>query len=148
MNKKEGSKIFEYIVMSLEILLVLLTSIFTLISLLWFALSMYHDLMDLKSLDKTKVVELLDIALLTLIIIDVLQIVIARYTSTYEYLRVAVEVGMLAMLRELISVEIKKPDPWKIVSIGIVVFILFVVWIGLSRSKVIEALEKRLGKVA
>ena len=147
MGKEEGGKLFDYIVMSLEILLIILTSVFTLISLIWFALTTYHDLTNIGALTKEKVIDLLDMALLTLIIIDVLQIVVARYTSSYEYLRVAVEVGMLSMLRELISVEIKKPDPWKIVSIGIVVFILFVIWVGLSRSKVIEALEKRLGKV-
>jgi uncharacterized membrane protein (DUF373 family) len=134
--------------MCLEILLILLTAGFTLLSLFWFGTTLYHDVFKIKEINKDIIVKLLDITLLTLIIIDVLQIVVARYTSSYEYLRVAVEVGILSMLRELISIEIKKPDPWKVIAFAVTIFILFVVWVGLSRSKVIEAVEKRLGKVS
>ena len=140
------SRYFEYIVTALEILLILLTAIFTLLALVWFGLSLYRELGAITSeqFSKEVVIKLLDITLLTLIIIDVLQIVVARYTSTYDYLRVAVEVGMLSMLRELISVEIRKPDPIKIISFSIAIFILFIVWLGLSRIKVVDALKQRL----
>ncbi len=134
--------------MTLEVLLILLTAGFTLLSLLWFGTTLYHDVFNIEKLGKEVIVKLLDITLLTLIIIDVLQIVVARYTSSYEYLRVAVEVGILSMLRELISIEIKKPDPWKIISFSIAILILFIVWVGLSRSKVIEAIEKRFSEKA
>ena len=140
------SKYFEYIVTALEILLILLTAIFTLLALVWFGLSLYREVgaITTEQFSKEVVIKLLDITLLTLIIIDVLQIVVARYTSTYDYLRVAVEVGMLSMLRELISVEIRKPDPIKIISFSIAIFILFIVWLGLSRIKVVDALKQRL----
>jgi len=140
------SRYFEYIVTVLEILLILLTAAFTLLALIWFGLSLYKEVGAITSeqFSKEVVIKLLDITLLTLIIIDVLQIVVARYTSTYDYLRVAVEVGMLSMLRELISVEIRKPDPIKIISFSIAIFILFIVWLGLSRIKVVDALKQRL----
>ncbi len=140
------SKYFEYMVTSLEILLILLTAAFTLLALIWFGISIYKDakLIATEKFSKEIVVKLLDITLLTLIIIDVLQIVVARYTSTYDYLRVAVEVGILSMLRELISVEIRKPDPIKIISFSIAILILFFVWLGLNRVKVIDALKQRL----
>ncbi len=140
------SRYFEYIVTVLEILLILLTAVFTLLALIWFGLSLYKEVGAITSeqFSKEVVIKLLDITLLTLIIIDVLQIVVARYTSTYDYLRVAVEVGMLSMLRELISVEIRKPDPTKIISFSVAIFILFIVWLGLSRIKVVDALKQRL----
>ena len=140
------SRYFEYIVTVLEILLILLTAVFTLLALIWFGLSLYKEVGAITSeqFSKEVVIKLLDITLLTLIIIDVLQIVVARYTSTYDYLRVAVEVGMLSMLRELISVEIRKPDPIKIISFSVAIFILFIVWLGLSRIKVVDALKQRL----
>ncbi len=140
------AKYFEYIVMALEVLLILLTAIFTLLALVWFGMSIFHEaaMLSTHQFDKEIVIKLLDITLLTLIIIDVLQIVVARYTSAYDYLRVAVEVGMLSMLRELISVEIRKPDPTKILSFSVAILILFFVWLGLNRIKVVDALKQRL----
>ena len=140
------AKYFEYIVMVLEVLLILLTAVFTLLALVWFGMSIFHEAIMLShsQFDKEIVIKLLDITLLTLIIIDVLQIVVARYTSAYDYLRVAVEVGMLSMLRELISVEIRKPDPTKILSFSVAILILFFVWLGLNRVKVVDALKQRL----
>ena len=140
------AKYFEYIVMVLEVLLILLTAIFTLLALVWFGMSIFHEaaMLSTHQFDKEIVIKLLDITLLTLIIIDVLQIVVARYTSAYDYLRVAVEVGMLSMLRELISVEIRKPDPTKILSFSVAILILFFVWLGLNRIKVVDALKQRL----
>ncbi len=143
---KKYEKVFEYLVVSLEVFLIILTAGYTLLALVWFGTTLYHDFVTLNELSKEVIVKLLDITLLTLIIIDVLQIVVARYTSSYEYLRVAVEVGILSMLRELISIEIKKPDPWKIIAFSVAIFILFIVWIGLGRSRIIEAIDKRLSK--
>lgn len=145
---KKHEQFFEYLVMGLEIILILLTAGYTFLALLWFGTTLYHDFLTINEISKEVIVKLLDITLLTLIIIDVLQIVVARYTSSYEYLRVAVEVGILSMLRELISIEIKKPDPWKIIAFSIAIFILFMVWIGLGRSRIVEAIEKRLGKAS
>jgi len=145
------SKYFEYIVMILEIMLIVLTAFFTLLALIWFGQTLWKDFTMVEQgegfmITKEGIIELLDITLLTLIIIDVLQIVVARYTSAYDYLRVAVEVGILSLLRELISVEIKKPDPIKVISFAVAIFILFVVWLGINRVRVIDALKERLLK--
>jgi len=142
-------KYFEYIVMVLEVMLIILTAFFTLLALIWFGQTLWKDFMMVEQnkgfvITKEGIVELLDITLLTLIIIDVLQIVVARYTSAFDYLRVAVEVGILSLLRELISVEIKKPDPLKILSFAVAIFVLFVVWLGINRARVVDALKQRL----
>jgi len=149
---KIPSEYFEYIVMALEIMLILLTAAFTFLSLLWFGQTLAKDFIHISgsgegfAVTKEAIVELLDITLLTLIIIDVLQIVVARYTSSYDYLRIAVEVGMLSLLRELISVEIKKPDPIKVLSFAIAILMLFFVWLGLNRARVVDALKESLLK--
>jgi len=145
------SKYFEYIVMALEIMLIILTAFFTLLALIWFGQTLWKDFTMIEHgegfiITKEGIIELLDITLLTLIIIDVLQIVVARYTSAYDYLRVAVEVGILSLLRELISVEIKKPDPVKVISFAVAIFVLFVVWLGINRVRVVDALKERLLK--
>ena len=145
------SKYFEYIVMALEIMLIILTAFFTLLALIWFGQTLWKDFTMIEHgegfiITKEGIIELLDITLLTLIIIDVLQIVVARYTSAYDYLRVAVEVGILSLLRELISVEIKKPDPVKVISFAVAIFVLFVVWLGINRVRVVDALKGRLLK--
>ncbi|ABU82165.1 hypothetical protein Igni_0985 [Ignicoccus hospitalis KIN4/I] len=138
--------------MALEIMLILLTAAFTFLSLLWFGQTLAKDFIHISgsgegfAVTKEAIVELLDITLLTLIIIDVLQIVVARYTSSYDYLRIAVEVGMLSLLRELISVEIKKPDPIKVLSFAIAILMLFFVWLGLNRARVVDALKESLLK--
>ncbi|NPA84504.1 MAG: hypothetical protein GXO07_00680 [Crenarchaeota archaeon] len=144
-------KYFEYIVMVLEIILIILTAFFTLLALIWFAQTLWKDFTMIEQeqgflITKEGIIELLDITLLTLIIIDVLQIVVARYTSAYDYLRVAIEVGILSLLRELISVEIKKPDPIKVISFAVAIFILFIVWVGINRARVVDTLKERLLK--
>ncbi len=143
------AKYFEYVVMILEIMLIILTAFFTLLALIWFGQTLWKDFTMVEKgtgfiITKEGIIELLDITLLTLIIIDVLQIVVARYTSAYDYLRVAIEVGILSLLRELISVEIKKPDPFKIISFSVAILILFVVWLGINRARVVETLKQRL----
>ena len=137
--------IFERIVVLLEMLLIGVTAAFTLLSIIWFAVTLateYAHLGEKGFVAKEGILELLDVVLLTLIVLDVLQIVIARYTSPYAYLRVVFEVGILSLVRELISVEVKKPDPAKILSFSIAIFLLFIMWFTMVRNR--EVLERRI----
>ncbi len=137
-------KLFEQVVVLLEILLIVVTAAFTLFSIIWFAITLgteYIHLGEKGIVPKDVILELLDVVLLTLIVLDVLQIVIARYTSPYAYLRVVFEVGILSLVRELISVEVKKPDPAKILSFAVAIFLLFIMWMTMIRSR--ELLEDR-----
>ena len=95
-------------------------------------LSLVLDLALKPGVDKTNILSILDITLLLVLSIDILRTLITAILSRFLPLRIVVEAAMIAVLRELISIEIRHLDYKMIIALTIALLGLGFLWITAS----------------
>ncbi len=81
---------------------------------------------------KTDILEVLDLILLLILSIDILRTLFTAISRRVLPIRIVIEAAVLAILREIIAVEVRHLD-WKMVlSLSIAFLILVVAWIALG----------------
>lgn len=138
-SEGKGYRVMRGVIDSLEILLAIILTLSILIASAKLFMLLYEDLVEQPMLEKTSVLEILDITLLLLLAIDILRTLLTGVVRRRFPIRIVVEAAMLAALREIISVEIRHLDWLMLLSLGIVFLILSAVWLRLGR---IEAADK------
>lgn len=138
-SEGKGYRVMRGVIDSLEILLAIILTLSILIASAKLFMLLYKDLLEQPILEKTSVLEILDITLLLLLAIDILRTLLTGVVRRRFPIRIVVEAAMLAALREIISVEIRHLDWLMLLSLGIVFLILSAVWLRLGR---IEAADK------
>ena len=129
--------IFKSIVEILEIILAVFLASVIIIASARLANLIYLDLIKPEHLSKESILELLDIILLLVLSIDILRTLVTAVVRRQFPIRIVIEAAMLAVLREIISVEIRKLDYKMILSLAIVFLILAFVWL------VVGVMERR-----
>ena len=118
---------------TLEIILAIILAATILIASVKLVLLMYEDLVRAPTITKTYVLEVLDMILLLLLAIDILRTLLTAVIRRRFPIRIVVEAAMLAILREIISVEIRHLDWPMLIALGIVFFILAFMWILIGK---------------
>lgn len=100
------------------------------------------DILGEPELDKTAILHILDLTLLLVLSIDILRTLITAILSRFLPLRIVIEAAMIAVLREIISIEIRHLDYKMIIALTIALLGLGFLWILAS------VMERRiLGRV-
>ena len=110
----------------LEALIAVVLIVLVLLSLVHLAAEVIR--MELEGFSKEGVLTVLDIALLLILAIDILRTLAVAIARRALPIRIVVEAAMVAILREIIAVEVRHLD-WKMVlSLSIAFALLGAVW--------------------
>jgi len=132
------------IIDTLEIILAIILAATILVASAKLIILMYKDLVEAPAITKTYVLEILDMILLLLLAIDILRTLLTAVVRRRFPIRIVVEAAMLAILREIISVEIRHLDWPMLISLGIVFFILAFMWILIGRLESTGELQEAI----
>ncbi|MCE4602575.1 MAG: phosphate-starvation-inducible PsiE family protein [Desulfurococcales archaeon] len=105
-------------------------------------LSMVFGMIGESGVDKTEILHILDLTLLLVLSIDILRTLITAILGKYLPLRIVVEAAMIAVLREIISIEIRHLDYKMIISLTIALLGLAVLWV------IASGMENRIRRMA
>ncbi|MCE4619498.1 MAG: phosphate-starvation-inducible PsiE family protein [Desulfurococcales archaeon] len=145
MEDNAGYKAMRLIIDSLELLLAVILALTIVLSSIKLFEEMYVVLIENPNPTKNDVLTLLDMILLLILAIDILRTLLTAVVRRKFPIRIVIEAAMLAVLREIISVEIRHLDWLMLLSLGIVFLILSFMWIIIGRMEekgsVKEALE-------
>jgi len=140
-----GYKAMRLIIDSLELLLALILALTIVLSSVKLFEEMYVVLVENPNPTKNDVLTVLDMILLLILAIDILRTLLTAVVRRKFPIRIVIEAAMLAVLREIISVEIRHLDWLMLLSLGVVFLILSFMWIIIGRMEekgtVREALE-------
>lgn len=128
-----GYKIMRGIINALEIVLAVILASTILVASVKLIVLMYNDVVVQPSLSKTSILSVLDMTLLLLLAIDILRTLLTAVVRRKFPIRIVVEAAMLAVLREIISVEIRHLDWITMIALGVVFLILSFIWILIGR---------------
>ncbi len=98
----------------------------------------YESLSQLE-VSKEAILHSLDIALLLVLSVDILRTLITAIRARFLPIRIVVEAAMIAVLRELISIEIRHLDYHMVLTLTVAIVGLGIVWI------LIYSVERRGG---
>ncbi len=85
--------------------------------------------------DKQVILHSLDIALLLILSVDILRTLITAIRARFLPIRIVVEAAMIAVLRELISIEIRHLDYPMVFTLTVAIVGLGVVWIMIYNAE-------------
>ncbi len=108
--------------LALAIILMVVISSFKLYKLVW-------DMLEYGEIEKTSVLHILDLTLLLVLSIDILRTLITAILSRFLPIRIVIEAAMIAVLREIISIEIRHLDYKMIISLTIALLGLGFLWL-------------------
>jgi len=140
-----STRIFRLAVEVLEIVLAVLLGVTIVLASAKLVLLIYKDLIATPDLSKNLVLEVLDMILLLVLAIDILRTLLTAVVRRQFPIRIVIEAAMLAVLREIISVEIRKLDWLMLLSLAIVFLILALTWIKIGVMERRGQLQEALG---
>ena len=114
--------------LALAIILMVVISSFKLYKLVW-------DMLEYSEIEKTSVLHILDLTLLLVLSIDILRTLITAILSRFLPIRIVIEAAMIAVLREIISIEIRHLDYKMIISLTIALLGLGFLWLITTREE-------------
>jgi uncharacterized membrane protein (DUF373 family) len=82
--------------------------------------------------DKQVFLEILDIILLSILAVDLLRTLVVAVIKRTLPISIVIEVALLAVLRELIAIEIRNPSNARILVYGVIIVILVVSWLSIQ----------------
>ncbi len=85
--------------------------------------------------DKQVILHSLDIALLLILSVDILRTLITAIRARFLPIRIVVEAAMIAVLRELISIEIRHLDYPMVFTLTVAIVGLGIVWIMIYNAE-------------
>lgn len=133
MPEGKGYRVMRSIIDTLEIILAIILAATILIASVKLVVLMYKDLVETSVITKTYVLEVLDMILLLVLAIDILRTLLTAVVRRRFPIRIVVEAAMLAILREIISVEIRHLDWPMLIALGVVFLILAFMWILIGK---------------
>jgi len=143
-EREKGYRVMRSIIDTLEIVLAIILAATILIASAKLVMLMYEDLVETPAITKTYVLEVLDMILLLLLAIDILRTLLTAVVRRRFPIRIVVEAAMLAILREIISVEIRHLDWPMLIALGIVFFILAFMWILIGKLESSGVLQEAI----
>jgi uncharacterized membrane protein (DUF373 family) len=144
LKESAGYKTMRLIIDSLELLLATLLTLIIVISAVKLFGEIDTTLVKNPNPSKNDILYLLDIILLLILAIDVLRTLLTAVVRRKFPIRIVVEAAMLAVLREIISVEIRHLDWLMLLSLGLVFLILSFVWLVIGRMEEKGSLREAL----
>ncbi len=133
------------IIDSLELLLAIILALTILLASVKLFNEMYQVLIEKPTPTKNDVLSLLDMILLLILAIDILRTLLTAVVRRRFPIRIVIEAAMLAVLREIISVEIRHLDWLMLIALGLVFLLLSLIWMMIGgmeeRGRIREALE-------
>ncbi|MCE4605870.1 MAG: phosphate-starvation-inducible PsiE family protein [Desulfurococcales archaeon] len=86
--------------------------------------------------DKQIFLEILDVILLSVLAVDLLRTMVIAVIKRTLPISIVIEVALLAVLREIIAIEVRNPTNARILVYGIVILILVFSWISIQWFRV------------
>ncbi len=142
-----STQIFRGVVEALELALALLLAATIILASGKLISLIYHDTALDSSVSKENVLEVLDLILLLVLAIDILRTLVTAVMRRRFPIRIVVEAAMLAILREIISVEIRHLDWLMLLSLAIVFLILAVTWIIIGVMERKGQIREAMGEI-
>ncbi len=143
-QREKGYRVMRNIIDTLEIILAIILAATILIASVKLVVLMYKDLVETPVITKTYVLEVLDMILLLVLAIDILRTLLTAVVRRRFPIRIVVEAAMLAILREIISVEIRHLDWPMLIALGVVFFILAFMWILIGKLESSGVLQEAI----
>lgn len=143
-QREKGYRVMRNIIDTLEIILAIILAATILIASVKLVMLMYKDLVETPVITKTYVLEVLDMILLLVLAIDILRTLLTAVVRRRFPIRIVVEAAMLAILREIISVEIRHLDWPMLIALGVVFFILAFMWILIGKLESSGVLQEAI----
>ncbi len=126
------SKAMRVIIETLEFVLGVILALMIVLSAIKVALLVVETEKGLGLPTKESILEVLDLILLLILSIDILRTLFTAISRRVLPIRIVIEAAILALLREIIAVEIRHLD-WKMVlSLSISFMVLVAAWIALG----------------
>ncbi len=97
--------------------------------------------------DKARITDLLDRVLLLVLALDVTRALAAASLHRALPVRIVIETAIVAVLRELISVEIRKLTPSMVLALGAVFAVLAAAWVVIGRLETHGELREELESI-
>jgi len=98
--------------------------------------------------EKERITDILDRVLLLVLALDVARALAAAALHRALPVRIVIETAIVAVLRELISVEIRKLTPTMVVALGAVFAVLAAAWVVIGRLETRGELREELESIA
>ncbi|MCE4614925.1 MAG: phosphate-starvation-inducible PsiE family protein [Desulfurococcales archaeon] len=89
-----------------------------------------------KGFDKQMFLEILDVILLSILALDLLRTLVVAVIKRTLPISIVIEVALLAVLREIIAIEIRNPTNARILVYGVIIIILVFSWISIQWFRV------------
>jgi len=86
--------------------------------------------------DKQVFLEILDVILLSVLAVDLLRTLVVAVIKRTLPISIVIEVALLAVLREIIAIEIRNPTNARILVYGIIILVLVFSWISIQWFRV------------
>ena len=145
LENDKGYITMRLIIDSLELLLAIILALTILLASVKLFNEMYQVLIEKPTPTKNDVLSLLDMILLLILAIDILRTLLTAVVRRRFPIRIVIEAAMLAVLREIISVEIRHLDWLMLIALGLVFLLLSLIWMMVGgmeeRGRIREALE-------
>jgi len=145
LENDKGYITMRLIIDSLELLLAIILALTILLASVKLFNEMYQVLIEKPTPTKNDVLSLLDMILLLILAIDILRTLLTAVVRRRFPIRIVIEAAMLAVLREIISVEIRHLDWLMLIALGLVFLLLSLIWMMIGgmeeRGRIREALE-------
>jgi len=140
MSKADSSKSFldkflRGIVASIEIIIISLLVLTLLIASIKVT-SYLYEFFNYDGFDKQVFLEILDVILLSILAVDLLRTLVVAVIKRTLPISIVIEVALLAVLRELIAIEIRNPSNERIIVYGLIILILVASWLSIQWFRV------------
>jgi uncharacterized membrane protein (DUF373 family) len=134
-------KFLRGIVASIEIIIISLLILTLLIASIKVTGYLY-EFFYYEGFDKQVFLEILDVILLSILAVDLLRTLVVAVIKRTLPISIVIEVALLAVLRELIAIEIRNPSNERILVYGVIILILVASWLAIQWFRVkIEGLS-------
>jgi len=124
-----NGRFMSYLLEGLEALLAISIVILVAVNGVKLLYTIIVDSISRVEIDKEAILHSLDIALLLILSVDILRTLITAIRARFLPIRIVVEAAMIAVLRELISIEIRRLDYMMVLTLTIAIVGLGIVWI-------------------
>ncbi len=120
-----------YFVMLIELVITIMIGA-TLVIAAYKALYYINEFTRSSGFDKHLYLEILDIILLSVLAVDLMRTLVIAIIKRTLPISIVIEVSILAVLREIIAIEIRNPDTERILVYGVLIVILVSSWLAIQ----------------
>jgi len=129
LNERDNVRLVSLLVEILEGLLAASIALLVLINGVKLLINVLMDSVNTMEVNKEFILKVLDTALLLILSVDVLRTLITAIRARYLPIRIVVEAAMIAVLREIISIEVRHLDYKMVFTLTVAIIGLGLVWL-------------------